>query len=82
LSLTDFTVLMDYAHNPHGVRALGKFIKTFDATIKIGVLPVLVTAGRRYHCLGEEAAKIFDEIIIRHDDDMRAPAPTKNWTSC
>ena len=68
----DFTVLMDYAHNPHGVRALGKFIKTFDATIKIGVITGV--GDRRDEdiiALGEEAAKIFDEIIIRHDDDMR-----------
>ncbi|HEY1023344.1 MAG TPA: cyanophycin synthetase, partial [Flavisolibacter sp.] len=28
--LNDFTVVLDYAHNPHGVRALGSFVKTFD----------------------------------------------------
>jgi cyanophycin synthetase len=68
----DFTVLLDYAHNPHGVRALGKFIKTFDATSKIGVITGV--GDRRDEditALGEEAARIFDEIIIRHDDDMR-----------
>jgi cyanophycin synthetase len=68
----DFTVLLDYAHNPHGVRALGKFVKTFDASTRIGIITGV--GDRRNEdiiALGEEAAKIFDEIIIRHDDDMR-----------
>ena len=68
----DFTVLLDYAHNPHGVKAIGKFIKTFDATVKTGIITGV--GDRRDEdiiALGEEAAKIFDEIIIRHDDDMR-----------
>ena len=68
----DFTVLLDYAHNPHGVRALGKFVKTFDASTRIGIITGV--GDRRDEditSLGEEAARIFDEIIIRHDDDMR-----------
>lgn len=68
----DFTVLLDYAHNPHGVRALGKFVKTFEATTRIGIITGV--GDRRNEdiiALGEEAAKIFDEIIIRYDDDMR-----------
>ncbi|HUC80688.1 MAG TPA: Mur ligase family protein, partial [Flavisolibacter sp.] len=69
--LNDFTVVLDYAHNPHGVRALGKFIQTMDGN-KIGVITGV--GDRRDEditALGEEAAKVFDEIIIRHDDDMR-----------
>ena len=68
----DFTVLMDYAHNPHGVKALGKFVKTYDASSRIGVITGV--GDRRDEdiiALGEEAARIFDEIIIRHDEDMR-----------
>lgn len=68
----DFTVLLDYAHNPHGLRALGKFIKTFDASTKIGIITGV--GDRRDEdiiAMGEEAARIFDEIMIRHDDDMR-----------
>jgi cyanophycin synthetase len=68
----DFTVLLDYAHNPHGVRALGKFVKTFDASTRIGIITGV--GDRRDEdivAMGEEAAKIFDEIIIRHDNDMR-----------
>jgi cyanophycin synthetase len=68
----DFTVMLDYAHNPHGVKALGRFIKTFDAETKVGVITGV--GDRRDEdiiALAEEAAKIFDEIIIRHDDDLR-----------
>lgn len=67
----EFTVVLDYAHNPHGLRALGSFIKTMEGT-KIGV--VTGVGDRRDEdivAVGEEAARIFDEIVIRHDDDMR-----------
>ncbi|MDB5205254.1 MAG: cphA [Flavisolibacter sp.] len=67
----DFTVVLDYAHNPHGVKALGQFIKTFEGR-KVGIITGV--GDRRdedISSLGEEAAKVFDEIIIRHDDDMR-----------
>jgi cyanophycin synthetase len=68
----DFTVMLDYAHNPHGVKALGRFIKTIDAETKIGVITGV--GDRRDEdiiSLAEEAAKIFDEIVIRHDADLR-----------
>jgi cyanophycin synthetase len=69
--LNEFTVVLDYAHNPHGVRALGKFVQSLEGN-KVGVITGV--GDRRDEdiiSLGEEAAKIFDEIIIRHDDDMR-----------
>lgn len=68
----DFNVVVDYAHNPHAVKAVGKFIKAFNAKTKIGIITGV--GDRRNEdiiSLGEESAKIFDEIIIRHDDDMR-----------
>jgi cyanophycin synthetase len=68
----DFRVVLDYAHNPHGVRALGGFIKTMDASTRVGIITGV--GDRRDEditALGEEAAKVFDEIIIRHDDDLR-----------
>lgn len=67
-----FSVMLDYAHNTHGIRALGEFIKTVPASKKIGVITAV--GDRRNEdimALGEEAAKIFDEIIIRHDEDLR-----------
>lgn len=72
----NFTVMLDYAHNPHGVRALGGFIKTFEADTKVGIITGV--GDRRDEdiiALGEEAAKVFDEIIIRHDADLRGRTP-------
>jgi cyanophycin synthetase len=68
----DFNVVIDYAHNPHAVKAVGKFINAFNAKTKVGIITGV--GDRRDEdiiALGEESAKIFDEIIIRHDDDMR-----------
>ena len=68
----DFNVVIDYAHNPHAVKALGKFIDSFNAKTKVGIITGV--GDRRDEdiiALGEESAKIFDEIIIRHDNDMR-----------
>lgn len=68
----DFTIMVDYAHNPHGLRAFGDFVKAVEATKKIGVITGV--GDRRNEdimALGEEAAKLFDEIIIRQDKDLR-----------
>ena len=68
----DFNVVIDYAHNPHAVKAVGKFIESFNAKTRIGIITGV--GDRRDEdiiALGEESARIFDEIIIRHDDDMR-----------
>lgn len=73
---SNFRVVLDYAHNPHGVRALGSFINTFNASMRTGVITGV--GDRRDEdiiALGEEAAKIFDRIIIRHDDDLRGRKP-------
>lgn len=68
----DFTVVLDYAHNPHGVKALGSFVRTFDAQARIGIITgVGDRRDQDIMALGEEAAKIFDEIIIRYDEDLR-----------
>ena len=34
----DFTILLDYAHNPAGMRALQKFTDELDATVKVGII--------------------------------------------
>jgi cyanophycin synthetase len=68
----DFTVMLDYAHNPHGVKALGKLINKLDAEHKVGVITGV--GDRRDEDiinLAKEAAMIFDEIIIKHDSDLR-----------
>jgi cyanophycin synthetase len=71
-SLGSCHVLVDYAHNTHGLKALGTFISSLAATKKIGVITAV--GDRRNEdiiSLGEEAAGIFDEIIIRYDEDLR-----------
>ncbi|MDB5284511.1 MAG: cyanophycin synthetase, partial [Bacteroidota bacterium] len=68
----NFMVLIDYAHNAHGMQAIGKYLKKVEATKKIGI--VAGVGDRRDEDtiqLGEEAAKVFDEIIIRQDKNLR-----------
>lgn len=72
---TNFKLLLDYAHNPHGVKALGRFVNSFEDARKVGVITGV--GDRRDEdiiALGEEAARIFDEIVIRHDEDLRGRA--------
>src|SRR5690606_40525839 len=34
----NFSILLDYAHNPAGMRALQKFTDNLEATIKVGII--------------------------------------------
>ncbi|KAK6024860.1 putative cyanophycin synthase [Ostertagia ostertagi] len=68
----NFSVMLDYAHNTHGLQALGKMIHSVDAPLKVGVIAGV--GDRRDEdlvALGEESARIFDEIIIRQDKNLR-----------
>lgn len=68
----EFAVMADYAHNAHGMAAIGKFVEKIEATKKVGVIAGV--GDRRDEdtiALGEEAAKVFDEIIIRQDKNLR-----------
>jgi cyanophycin synthetase len=68
----DHKVIVDYAHNPHGVQSIASFLKSLPAKIRIGVITGVGDRRREdIRALASEAAKIFDEIIIRHDHDMR-----------
>jgi len=67
-----FQVLLDFAHNPAGIRLLGNFISTIDAYPKVGIISG--TGDRRDEDikeLGKIAAEYFDEIIIRQDKYLR-----------
>ncbi len=71
-----FTIMLDYAHNTHGIIALGKYINSVNATKKVGVIAAV--GDRRDEdilSLGAESAKIFDEIIIRQDKNTRGRSP-------
>ncbi len=66
-----YHALVDYAHNPAGYEAVGSFVKNWPGP-KIGVIG---GAGDRRDRdlieLGTLSATIFDEIIIKEDDDTR-----------
>ncbi|OUR91559.1 cyanophycin synthetase [Flavobacteriales bacterium 34_180_T64] len=68
----DFTILLDYAHNPAGMRALQNFIEELDATVVVGIIAGI--GDRRVEDnneMGSIAAEMFDEIIIRQDKRLR-----------
>lgn len=68
----NFSILLDYAHNPAGMRALQKFTDSLEATVKIGIIAGV--GDRREEDtneLGGIAAEMFDEIIIRQDKNLR-----------
>jgi len=68
----DFTVLADFAHNPHGLRLLCSFVKRLGYSTNVGIISG--TGDRRdedIRALGEISAKCFDEIIIRCDKNLR-----------
>ncbi len=68
----NFKVLLDYAHNPAGMRALKDFIDTMECSKKIGIIAGV--GDRRVEDnneMGSLAAEMFDEIIIRQDKNLR-----------
>lgn len=68
----NYSVMIDYAHNTHGLNAIGKFLKSVEATAKVGIIAGV--GDRRDEdiiSLGVAAANIFDEIIIRQDKHLR-----------
>lgn len=68
----DFKVLLDYAHNPAGMRALQQFTDNMEATVKVGIIAGI--GDRRVQDnneIGSIAAEMFDEIIIRQDKRLR-----------
>jgi cyanophycin synthetase len=68
----NFTILLDYAHNPAGMRALQKFTDELECTKKVGIIAGI--GDRRVEDnneMGAIAAEMFDEIIIRQDKRLR-----------
>jgi cyanophycin synthetase len=69
--INNVNIIVDYAHNPHGFHALGKFLSHIDKQ-KIGI--VTGVGDRRNNDImeiGRIAAEIYDEVIIRIDKDTR-----------
>jgi cyanophycin synthetase len=71
-----YTIMVDYAHNPHAMNELKKFIDRTEASQKIGI--ITAPGDRRDEDIvqvGFFAAQMFDEIIIRLDEDLRGRTP-------
>jgi cyanophycin synthetase len=68
----DFKLMLDYAHNAAGFLEIEKYMSTVQAEKKVCI--IAATGDRKDDDIfrqGEYAARIFDEIIIRHDKDAR-----------
>ncbi|GAA4355094.1 cyanophycin synthetase [Angustibacter luteus] len=79
-------VVVDYCHNPAGMRALGDFVERFanrrDAKADLGKpsrIAMIGAAGDRrdedVRELGEVAADFFDVVVVREDANLRRRAP-------
>ena len=68
----DFTVMIDFAHNPAGFIAIQEFLSTVQATKKIGIIAGV--GDRRDQDIvdvGRFGAEMFDHIIIRQEKNLR-----------
>ncbi len=68
----NFKIMLDYAHNPAGLRALQKLIEKMDGSPKVGIVAGI--GDRRDEDnreIGAIAAEAFDEVIIRQDRNLR-----------
>lgn len=68
----NFQILVDYAHNPAGMRALKQFVDNLNASVKVGIIAGI--GDRRVEDnneMGSLAAAMFDEVIIRQDKRLR-----------
>ena len=89
--LDGVTVVLDYAHNAHGLQTLGEFVERLASDRPAGGRPgeaswaanlrvaVVATAGDRrdedMRELGRVAARYFDDVIVREDRHTRGRAP-------
>lgn len=67
-----FNVLVDYAHNPHGLTAIEDYLQNVGARRKIGI--ICGVGDRRDEDIREcavIAGRMFDHVIIRQDKDLR-----------
>ncbi|AKD04478.1 cyanophycin synthetase [Pontibacter korlensis] len=68
----NFDVLVDYAHNVGGLRAVGEYINALEVSKKVGI--VAAVGDRRpqdFYEIGCVSGEIFDEVIVRLDSDLR-----------
>lgn len=72
----NYDFMVDYAHNIDSFLELGKFLSQTNASEKIGIIGA---PGDRkdedIFRIGQIAGKLFDQVIIRHDKDLRGRTP-------
>lgn len=74
----NFSILLDYAHNPAGMRALQDFVKELDFSHTLGIIAGV--GDRRdedTNLVGSISAEMFNEIIIRQDKNLRGKTETE-----
>lgn len=72
----DFEVMVDYAHNPAGMKAIQKFLDGSSYSHKTGIVTAIGDRRKEDSLeVGRISAEIFDEVIIREDSDLRGKEP-------
>jgi cyanophycin synthetase len=86
LDINNIDVVVDYCHNPAGMRMLGDFVESYSAQRagqadlgKPSRIGVIGAAGDRrdddIRELGAVTADYFDVVVVREDDRLRGRAP-------
>ena len=86
LDVNNIEVVVDYCHNPPGMRMLGDFVELYSAQKagqselgKASRIGMIGAAGDRrdddIRELGAIAADYFDVVVVREDDRLRGRAP-------
>jgi cyanophycin synthetase len=86
LDINNIEVVVDYCHNPPGMRMLGDFVESYSAQRaghaelgKPSRIGLIAAAGDRrdddIRELGAVAADHFDVVVVREDDRLRGRAP-------
>ncbi|WP_122469040.1 glutamate ligase domain-containing protein [Brevundimonas lutea] len=73
-----FRVVMDYAHNPDGLRALGGLIRAIKPEGGRSIAMLSVPGDRRDDeilAMGEIGAVFFDDLVFRETPDNRGRSP-------
>lgn len=73
-----FTTIVDYVHNPHGLEALGQFLRKLKKPGGRAIGLVSMAGDRRdvdIREMGAGAARLFDVIVIREDGNRRGRKP-------
>ncbi|MFN3667857.1 MAG: cyanophycin synthetase [Brevundimonas sp.] len=69
-----FRVILDYAHNPEGLRALGRMVAAIKPVQSRSIAMLSVPGDRRNEeivAMGEIGAEYFDQLVFRETPDNR-----------